>query len=142
MTQILISYLVGILCAGAAWQYQGQKITKLELENATRIATEQREYFRRLEKDTTTVVVAQNNKVVRDAVIRTDSAAAIAAGNGLRIASAESLRAAQADASACIASVAQYDELLNAVVAAGGAMAVEADQWASDAMMLHDAFPK
>lgn len=140
-----LSAIVAIAAAigfGAAWRIQGAAITEMRLQNATRIATESHEAFRRLEKDTTQIVVAQNNQVVRDTGNRVAAAAAIAAGNGLRLASADAMRAAQASASACLASVAKYDELLSAVVSAGGRMASEADRWESDAVMLHDSWPQ
>ena len=134
--------LAGAIGFSIAWHIQGQTITEMELANATRIATESHEAYRRLEKDTTQIVVAQNNKVVRDAVLRADAGAAIAAGNGLRIASADAMRAAQASTAACLASVATYDELLSTVVSTGGRMASEADGWESDAVMLHDSWPQ
>lgn len=135
---LLSTAIAAAIGFGAAWRIQGSTITEMRLQDATRIATESHEAFKRLEKDATQVVVAQNNKVVRDAGLRADAGAATAAGNGLRLASSDAMRAAQASAATCLASVAKYDELLSAVVAAGGRMASEADGWESDAVMLND----
>lgn len=125
-----------------AWNIQANTITEMELNDALRRNTESHEAFKRLEKDTTQVAAAQSRKVGRDSANLSDAANARSSGNGLRVASADTVRAAQASASACIASLARYGIVLDEVVAAGGAMAGEADGWASDAVMLHESWPK
>lgn len=142
MNLTAIAAIAAAIGFGAAWQIQAKTITEMRLQDATRIAVESHESFKRLENDTTQIVVAQGAKVRRDAGLRADSAAAVAAGLGLRSTSAEAMRAAQTDASACLASVATYSQLLDEVVAAGGVASEAADRWASDAMMLSDSWPK
>ncbi len=142
MNITIISAAVGLAIGfGAAWRIQTNTITEMRLQDATRRNTESHEAFRRLEKDTTQVAKAQTDKVARDVGLRADAGRAAAVGDGLRLASADTVRAAQAYASACYQSIERYRVVLDEVVKAGGAMAAEADRWASDAVMLHDSWP-
>lgn len=137
---IAIAAAAAALGFAGAWQLQDYKITKMELDYADQQLTQTQSAFRRLERDMQKVAEATNAKAGRDAGLRRDADRADHAGNGLRIASTDAVRAAREDASACLASVALYDELLNEVVDAGGRMAAEADQWESDSVMLIDHF--
>jgi len=141
-TTIITAAIAAAIGFGAAWRIQAGNITEMEAADATRRVTESSEAFRRLERDTAQIATAQGQKVARDAVLRADAGRAASAGGGLRLASADTVRAAQADSSACFESIARYDIVLSSMVTAGEQMAETADRWASDAVMLHDAWPK
>ncbi len=127
---------------GAAWQWQGGNIVKLELNHANERTAIERQNRTAFEANQAAVIAAQNSAVIRNNRNTGAAGAAINAGNGLRIASADAVRAAKDDNAACLASVALYDSILESVVEAGGNMAAEADRWESDAITLHEAWPK
>lgn len=114
----------------------------MRLQDALRRSTESHEAFRRIENDTTQIAVAQSKKVVRDSVNLSDAANARSSGDGLRLASADTVRAAQASASACYDTLARYGIVLDEVVKAGAEMAVDSDRLASELTLLQDSWPK
>ena len=127
---------------GAAWQIQSGRMDSLKLEAANERISMERQNRSAFEANQARVIAAQNASVSRNANLSRAADSASSAGNGLRIASADTARAAQADNAACLASVAVYDQLLGAVVEAGGRMASEADKWENTAVTLHEAWPR
>ena len=127
---------------GLAWQLQAGNITQIELDAANDRIAIQRTARTTLERHMQTVAAAEASSAVRVTRNRADAGRAGDSGLGLRIASADTVRAANADTATCLASVAKYDQLLNEVVESGGRMAVEADGWENDALKLHSAWPR
>jgi len=147
MNPLLIASLISASLAGSAgfgiaWRLQTATINTMELENANERINQQRTARQTLERHMQTVATAEASAAVRVTRNRADAGRAGDSGSGLRIASADTVRAASADTATCLASVAQYDQLLGAVVEAGGRMASEADGWENDALKLHSAWPK
>ena len=139
---IISGAISGVIGFGLAWTLQSGNITQMELDNANERIAIQRTARQTLERHMQTVATAEASAAVRVNRNRADAGRAGDSGLGLRIASADTVRAANADTATCLASVAKYDELLNEVVGAGGRMAVEADGWENSALKLHEAWPK
>jgi len=127
---------------GAAWQLQSWRMDSLTLEYTNERISLERQNRSAFESNQARVIAAQNAAVSRNDHLARAADSAVNAGNGLRIASADTARAAQADNAACLASVAVYDQLLGTVVEAGGRMASEAEKWENTAVTLHEAWPK
>lgn len=127
---------------GAAWQLQSGRMDSLILDHTNERISLERQNRSAFEANQARVIAAQNASVSRNDHLSRAAGAAVNAGNGLRIASADTARAAQADSAACLASIAIYDQLLGAVVEAGGRMASEADKWENDAITLHEAWSR
>ena len=139
---IISGAVAGIAGFGLAWQLQAGNITQLELDQSNERSSIQRTARTTLERHMQTVEAAETSAAVRVTRNRADAGRASDSGSGLRIASSDTVRAANADTATCLASVAKYDELLNEVVGAGGRMAVEADGWENSALKLHEAWPR
>ena len=136
----LASYAVAASIGGAAvGVWKNGQIADIKLEVADADMARKKESFRSLELDSQKKSGAAAEKIRRDAGLRAAADRAVNAGHGLRIASADTVRASQESAAACLASVALYDAILNTVVEAGGRIAREADQWESDAIAQHEA---
>jgi len=136
----LASYAVATaLGYGGAWKWQAANITQMELEHAHESLTHQADAIAHTESRIAQVATAQDHKATRDTGNRHAAAGAAAAGSGLRLASADTVRAAQADSATCTQSVAIYDAILNTMVEVGGRIAREADQWESTAIAQHEA---
>lgn len=143
MNTTLISALIAAaLGAGGAWTVQQHRIDTLKLEQANERITQQRGARATLERYMQTVAKAQANAAARSVVLRRSADAAGNAGSGLRQSSADTLRAAQADPTACRASAVEYDFVLGAISHEAERLAVEADLWESDAKTLTEEWPK
>lgn len=136
----LASYAVAASIGGAAvGVWKNGQIADIKLEVADADMARKKESFRSLELDSQKKSQAADNKTRRDAGLRAAADRAVNAGHGLRIASADTVRAASESAAACLASVSKYDQLLGEVVEEGGWLAREADQWESSAIAQHEA---
>jgi len=144
MTAILFKLLPYALAAaaifsggfGTAWKWQESTITEIKLEHAHESLALEQDAADEREADRAALAAATNDKVVRDSRNRAAAAGAANAGYGLRIASSETVKAAQADPGTCSQSIAIYDTVLDSMAASGRRIAAEADLWESDALML------
>jgi hypothetical protein len=127
---------------GTAWKLQAENIDALKLEAKDAIIVQQRYARAALERATSQIIAAQNAAQARNARNAADSSRAADAGSGLRIASADTVRAATADTDACGAVVAAYGVVVDESIAVIREMATGFDQCLSDNQALMDAWPK
>lgn len=136
----LASYaLAASLGFGACGVWKNGQISDIKLEAANERISIERAARQAMERYQETVSKAQNEKTDRDSRNRAAAVGAVDSGNGLRITSTATVRAAKEDASTCAKSIAIYDTVLNTMAEAGRRIAAEADQWESDAIMQHEA---
>lgn len=135
----IISAVAGF---AVAWQLQAHQIVKLNLERANeRIALQQASRAAN-ERNTTALIQAQNNAAVRDRVVRGNAAATGAAGNGLRITTASTVRAAAESTDTCPNSAAALAVVSDQCFAELQGLAEVADRHVNDIKTLIEAWPK
>jgi hypothetical protein len=140
ITQIAaaIAFATGFAAGGiGAWQIKAHQILKIQSEAKDAIIIQQRNARTVADRLANQVITAQNAATTRATVLRRDAAGAANAGTGLRTSSTDSVRAAKADTGSCLASITQYDIVLSAVSRTAEGLAIAADAWESDAVMLH-----
>jgi hypothetical protein len=139
----LVSAIVsGLAGFGLAWQLQAGNITKQELNHAQERIEIQRAARATLERSMSQVAAAQAASAKRSVRVRVDSDGSRNAGNGLRIASTSSARAAFDDPTACNSVIAAYDSVVAASSEFIQQMARDADQCHSDIQLMQEAWPK
>lgn len=147
MNLTLIAALISAGLAGlagwtAAWTWQGRVIDQIKLEAKDDRIAQQWAARQSIERATGALIQAQNAAARRGTDIRRDADGAASAGGGLRIAAADTVRAAAQDAAACAASAAELNDILGAATAEAERLAREADQWESTAVMFFEAWPR
>lgn len=134
--------ITGVLGFSAAWTIQGRNIDSLKLEQRDAIIQQQRSARAAIDRATNAVITAQNAAAARAVTLRRDAAGAASAGNGLRLTSANSVRTAAADTTACTRSLDAHADVLSAVSREAERLAAEADGWAIQAVALQEGWPK
>lgn len=143
MNLTLISAAVAAaLGFGAAWTIQGRTIDRNQLEVRDERIAQQRAARQVAERLAGQVTQAQNDAASRAVTIRADADSAAASGNGLRVTSTDTVRAAAADTDACSRIVATYDQLLTDGSRLLQEIARDADQCVSERQTLVAAWPK
>ena len=145
MSPTLILSLVAAAIAGSAgfgtaWMLQGRTIDSLKLEQANDRIAQQRAARQTTERLTSTVAAAQGKAGSRDAANRRDADSAGSAGSGLRVASADSTRTTN-DLETCARSLTAHGVVLAESIELLQSLAKDADDWASHAVMLQEAWP-
>ena len=143
----LIAALISAGIAGlagwtAAWTWQGRTIDQIKLEAKDERIAQQSAARQSIERATSALIQAQNAAARRGTDLRRDADGAASAGGGLRIAAADTVRAAAQDAAACAASAAVLSDILSAATAEAERLAREADQWESTAVMFFEVQPR
>jgi hypothetical protein len=139
---LITATIAAALGFGAAWTWQGRAIDTLKLEQRDDIITQQRAARATTERLTSAVRTAQTDAATRAPRLAADRDSAANSGNGLRVTSADSVRASTDDLNACTASLAAHGVVLSESIGFIHYVAAEADQCASHAVMLQDAWPK
>ena len=134
--------VAGLAGWGAAWTIQGRTIDSLKLEARDAIISQQRAARAVTERLTSQVAQAQAQAALRNDRARADARSAGDAGNGLRVASTDSVRTATNDINACGAIVRAYDVILQEGGQLLREVAATADQCISDNQALTDAWPR
>lgn len=143
MNPLLIATLIaGVLGFGGAWQWQGYRMDAYKLEQKNEQLANQRAAAQALAEAQAKVTAAQAAAQVAADRVRRDAAGAAVAGVGMRDALASAVRAAATDLQTCTGQVSTISELLSASSTAYGELALEADQWAGQAVTLQAAWPK
>ena len=142
----IIAIIAALFGAGsgfyAAWHIQSGNITKIELEAANERMAQQRAAHAVKERQTDAVITSQNAATVRARGINRAADAAASSGNGLRVATADTVRAATADPDSCNAIVAAYSAVVNASSDFIRRVASDADRCHSDQQTLTESWPK
>ena len=131
-----------VLSWGAAWQIQNYHITQLRLEYANERIAIQRQARATLERNMSSVSLAQAKAADRTRRLAADNARAASAIDSLRAASADTLRAAAGDLQACTRSLAAHSVVLGQCSQELVRVSKDADDWASYGITLQDAWPK
>lgn len=147
MSPLFISSLIAAAVAGAigfkvAWNYQAWVIQDIRMEQKDERIEQQRAARATSERLANQVIAAQNAAAERSVALRRDADRSADAGSGLRIASASAVQTSTEDASTCAASIATYDIVLGELSQVAEGLAIAADAWASQAVMLQDAWPR
>ena len=139
----LITSAVGIAAGfGLAWQLQANTITQLELDQSNERSSIQRAARQTLERHMQTVAAAQANAANRGVALRTAADSARYVGNGLRLTTAATVRAASSDPAACPERAAALGVVFGEAITELTEMAGRADRHASDAQTLIEAWPR
>ena len=139
---LISAAMAGLAGWGAAWTIQGRAIDTLKMEAKDAIISQQRAARAVTERLTNQIAQAQDQAAVRNDRARADARAAGDAGNGLRVASTDSVRTATNDSNACGAIVRAYDVILSEGGQLLREVAATADQCISDNQTLTDAWPR
>lgn len=147
MNMTLILSAIAAIAAGAvgfglAWQLQAGNITQLELDHANERITIQRAARQTFERYQAALTEAQADSAKRNVRVRTDADGAGNAGNGLRITSTATVRAAADDPATCNSIISAYDAVVAASEEFIREVARDADQCHSDIKLMADAWPK
>ena len=125
-----------------AWTIRGRAIDQLKLEQKDERIAQQRAARASIERATGAVIAAQNEAVVRTAVLRRDADSVRSELDRLRIASSAAVRAASTGLDACIGAVHAYDLISTQCAERYSTVARDADGHASDTRTLTAAWPK
>jgi hypothetical protein len=147
---LAIAFAIGLSVGGTgAWRWQSIRIAEktLELTHERLDRANERIGLQQASRATADrlanqVITAQNAATTRATVLRRDAAGAAIAGTGLRTSSTDSVRAAAASLDACTTSLAAHSVVVSQCASRLVEVAGDADQWASQAVMLQDAWPK
>jgi antitoxin component of MazEF toxin-antitoxin module len=134
--------IAGVAGFGLAWQLQAGNISEINLEHANERITIQRAARQTLERHQATLAEAQADAAKRNVRVRTDADNSRNAGNGLRIASVATVRAAADDPSTCNSIITAYDAVVSASADFIRDVSRDADQCHSDVQMMQEAWPK
>lgn len=138
-----VAFAVGLsVGGGAAWKLRTSTINELKADYAKATLAAEREAFTKYERNSQNVIMAQRKAASRVAANHVAAGGAVAAGNGLRIASDSALRAAKDSLAACTATAAIYDTVLGAASREAERLAEAADTWEASAIEHHEAWPQ
>ena len=127
---------------GTAWKWQAANITQMELSRANERIAIQRQARATLERNMSAVTTAQAKAAERVVRLAADNARAASALDRLRDTSSAALRAAAGDLDACTTSLASHSVVLSQCGQELVRVSKDADDWASHAVSLQDAWPK
>ena len=126
----------------AAWHIQSGNIAKIELEAANERLAKDRAAHAVKERQTDAVITAQNAATIRARGTNRAADAAASSGHGLRVATADTVRAATADPDACPIATATLATVFGECVAEYSTLAANADRHASDVQTISESWPK
>ena len=139
----LITSAVGIAAGfGLAWQLQANTITQLELDQSNERSSIQRAARQNIERYMQTVGTAQANATNRNVALRTVVDRTRDVGNGLRLQTAATVRAASSDPATSADAAAALGAVFDKCSTELESMAERADRHASDVQMMQEAWPK
>lgn len=141
-TYVATAILAAALSATGTWKIQQWRMDAKEKEHVEQILDAERRAAAKAIRNQETVIAAQSEAARRAADLRRDAAGAMAAADGLRSATDQTLRDAAASLDACTLRANALGELFITVEEAGRGMAQKADLHASDLKTLMDAWPK
>ena len=147
MNPTLIAAAIGLALSaaigfGTAWEIQAANITKINLGHANERIEQQRASRQVADRLAQQVIAAQNAAAARVSRNAADSSHAATVGNGLRITSEATVRAATTDTDACGAVVSAYGVVVDESIAVIREMATGFDQCLSDNQALAESWPK
>lgn len=125
----VLSFFVGL---GVAWELQAGTISEIKLEHANERIAIQRANRTQAERHLAQISAAQARSTVRAIQLRTDAAAVGNAGNGLRISTANSVRAVTTDPALCSDTAAAFAELFTDSSTAYAELAEKAERHTID----------
>ena len=128
-----IALVVGALAGGSvAWKIQAGNISEIELKAINEQFLLQREILKGAEGYAEKLAAIQKRSTVRAVRLRSDLSSAVNAGTGLRIKTADSVRAAAQDPVVCSDTAAALGELLTTVSTERRELAEAADRHVID----------
>lgn len=127
---------------GGAWSLRGHQIDKLKLDQANERISLQRAARATLERSLSNSTQAANNATLRGVAIRSNAAGTAAAGNGLRLTTEATVRAATDNPAACSQSAAALGAVFDLCSTELQSLAEKADRHVSDLQTLMAAWPK
>lgn len=144
MNLTLLSALISAVVAGAggfgaAWKIQAANITQIRLDQANERIAVQRAARSAIERNMSSVSLAQAKAADRTRRLAADNARATDALDSLRADSASALRAAAGDLATCTASLSTHSVVLSQCSGRLVEVARDADDWASYGITLQDA---
>lgn len=142
LSALISAALAGAGGFGAAWTWQAANITQMELSHANERIAIQRQARATLERNMSAVSLAQAKSADRVVRLAADNARAATALDRLRDTSSAALRAAAGDLDACTTSLASHSVVLSQCGQELVRVSKDADDWASHAVSLQDAWPK
>ena len=147
MNLTLLSALISAAIAGAggfgaAWKWQAANINEIRLDQANERISTQRAARATLERHMSSVSLAQAKAADRVVRLAADNSRAASALDRLRDTSSAALRAAAGDLDACTTSLASHSVVLSQCGQELVRVSKDADDWASHAVSLQDAWPK
>ena len=147
MNLTIVSALISAAIAGAggfgaAWKIQAANINEIRLDQANERIAIQRAARAAIERSMSAVSQAQAKAADRVVRLAADNARATSALDSLRTASASALRSAAGDLEACTRSLASHSVVLSQCGQELVRVSKDADDWASHAVSLQDAWPK
>ena len=134
--------LAGVSGFGAAWKIQAVNITQIRLDQANERIAVQRAARAAIERNMSSVSLAQAKAQVRSRSLAVAAAANAAGLDSLRAASSSALRSAASDVQACTRSLAAHSVVLGQCSQELVRVSKDADDWASYGITLQDAWPK
>ena len=142
LTTAIAAALAGAAGFGLAWQLQAGNISELELNHANERIAVQTSIATALEENTRQIAAAQAASTKRTVRIRADVRAAGDAGNGLRLTTATTLRAAAESTDTCPVATAAIAAVFDQCVGELQTLAERADGHVSDIQTLTESWPK
>ena len=143
LTALIASSVLSALSGGyLAWQLQAHQITKLTLEHTNERIAIQWANRAATERHQSQLAEAQVHAASRGIALRRAAAGAAAAGNGLRVTSADAVRTAASDPATCDAIVSAYAAVLAEATDFAGEVASEADLCFSDLQTMNESWAK
>ena len=141
--QLIIAAIIAALSFGSAWQIQSWRADAKEKANVQQTLRATQESAATAIRRADNVILAQNAAVVRERTLRADIARGRSELDSLRsAASSYSLRAKSNPIGSGLDVADIFPELFLSCSGRLVEVAGEADQWKSDAIKLHEAWPK
>lgn len=147
MNLTLLSALISAVVAGAggfgaAWKIQAANITQIRLDQANERIAVQRAARSAIERNMSSVSLAQAKAADRTRRLAADNARATDALDSLRTASASALRSAAGDLATCTSALASHSVVVGKCSQEVVRLASDLDDWAGSVILLQDAWAK
>lgn len=124
---------------GTAWKMQDATITQMNLEAAHEVIEAQLEARDATEQRVAAVAKAEVNAQTRIRVVATERSSADSLGDGLRVTTAETVRASSEDSAACAVHAATLGVVFDACAKELIDVSGKADEWVSEAIKQNEA---
>lgn len=142
LVALVSALLSGIAGFGAAWHWQGTKLTELRLDHANERIAIQRASRVVIERVAGQITQAQADAAVRNVGIRADANLAADVAGWLRIASTAAVRASTESPDTCGRVTAAYSDVFGSCVSTLQLVAADADRCFSEQQTLSESWPK